>query len=80
MEENKKKRPKGQRIIAIVGVVLLAALYLITLISAIFTTPATQGLFKACLFSTVAVPFMIYGYMLIYRLLKQKGEEMSQDK
>ncbi|MFA9462980.1 MAG: hypothetical protein ACERKN_01690 [Velocimicrobium sp.] len=67
----KEKRPKGQRVLAMIGVVFLLALYVITLISAIFTTPATKGLFMACIFSTVAIPVMIYGYILVYRILKK---------
>lgn len=75
MEKETKTRSKGQRILAIIGVVLLVALYVVTLISAIFTTPATKGLFMACIFSTVAVPIMLYAYMMVYRMLKRRAEE-----
>ena len=62
---------KLQRILALIGVILLAGLYLITLVSAIFATPYSAGLFKACLFSTVFIPIMIYAILLIYRVLKK---------
>jgi len=78
MDKQKGTRPKGQRILAIVGVVLLVALYVITLLSAIFTTPATKGLFMACIFSTVAIPVMLYGYILVYRALKNKSNDLNQ--
>lgn len=68
----KEKRPKIQRILAILVVILLVGLYGVTLISAIFTTPATKGLFMACIFATVAVPVMIYGYILVYKVLKNR--------
>ena len=79
MEKENKIRPKGQRILAIIGVVCLVALYIVTLISAIFTTPGTKGLFMACVYSTVAIPIMIYGYMLVYRILKKKNSEINEE-
>ncbi len=78
MENQKEKRPKGQRILAMIGVVFLVALYVVTLISAIFTTPATKGLFMACIFSTVAIPVMLYGYILVYRALKNKNKDLNR--
>ncbi len=78
MEKQKETRPKGQRILAMIGVVFLVAIYVVTLISAIFTTPATKGLFMACIFSTVAIPVMLYGYILIYRALKSKNKDINK--
>lgn len=75
MEKETKTRPKSQRILALIGIILLVALYVITLISAIFTTPGTKGLFMACVFATVAVPVMLYAYMMVYRMLKRRAEE-----
>lgn len=62
---------KLKRILALIGVILLAGLYIITLLSALFATPYSAGLFKACLFSTVFIPVMIYAILLIYRILKK---------
>lgn len=62
---------KLQRILALSGAVLLLGLYVLTLISAILSTPYSAGLFKACLFSTVFIPIMIYAILLIYRVLKK---------
>ncbi|MDK2807722.1 MAG: hypothetical protein PWP24_455 [Clostridiales bacterium] len=76
MSKESKERPKSQRIVAVIGIIVLVSLYIATLISAIFTTPATKGLFMACIFSTVAIPVMIYAYMLVYRLLKKKRDEI----
>lgn len=75
---NKKKLTKLQRGLALVLVILLAALYIVTLISAIFTTKAAPQLFKACVFATIVLPFMLYAYILVYRILKQKGESMAE--
>jgi hypothetical protein len=67
-----------KRILAIIGIVILVGLYIATLISAIFTSPASTGLFRASVFCTVAVPVMLYAYMLVYKLLKNKNDSMNQ--
>lgn len=59
-----------KRILSMICAIGLFGLYLVTLISAFFTTPATAGLFKACIFATVAVPVFLYACLLIYRILK----------
>lgn len=63
-----------KQIVSIICVIGLLSLYIITLISAFFTTPATAGLFKACIFSTVAIPVFLYAYLLIYRILKNNNQ------
>jgi hypothetical protein len=62
---------KLQQILALIGVIFLVGLYLVTFISALLVTPYSAGLFKACLFSTVFIPIMLYAILLIYRLLKK---------
>lgn len=68
-----------KRIVAITGIVILVLLYITTLISAIFTTPATPELFKACVYATVIVPVLFYAYLLIYKVMKQRSEEAKQE-
>ena len=63
-----------KQIVSIICVIGFLNLYIITLISAFFTTPATAGLFKACIFSTVAIPVFLYAYLLIYRILKNNNQ------
>ncbi|WP_343209886.1 hypothetical protein [Anaerolentibacter hominis] len=69
---------KLKRILALTGVILLCGLYVATLISAIFSTPATAGLFKACLFSTFFIPVFLYAILLIYRLTHKKDDEQGE--
>lgn len=64
-----------KRIFCLVIVALLLALYVTTFIVAMFTTKETGGLFMACLFSTVALPILLYGYQLILKVLQNKKEE-----
>lgn len=68
-----------KKIIAIIGIVILCGLYIVTLIAAIFTSPQTPQLFKACVYATVAVPVMFYAYLLMYRILKKKADDAKYE-
>lgn len=69
---------KAKRLTALIGVIFLVALYLITLISAIFTTPATASLFKVCIFSTMVVPIILYLATLVFHVFERK-EDYNND-
>lgn len=60
---------KKQRIAAICGIILLVSLYIFTLIAAIFNFDGTGNLFKACIFSTIAIPILIWIYTWVYGVL-----------
>ena len=64
-----------KKVLAILGVVILVALYLTTLVSAIFATPATKDFFKASLLATIMIPILLYVYLLICRLVTGKVDE-----
>lgn len=70
---------KVKRVAALIGVIFLVSLYLLTFISSFFTTKYTNGLFMACIFSTFAVPVMIYAYMLVYKILSKIGHRENKD-
>lgn len=72
---------KGKRILAMAGVVILAVLYIITLVSAIFATPATKDFFLLSLVATILIPLLVYIYMLIARLIfgRDSDEEAVQE-
>ncbi len=53
-------RTKGQRILALIGVVILAALYLTALISSFFDSDFARSMLMAALFCTIVIPAMIY--------------------
>lgn len=67
-EEPKSSYPRGARIIAGVGVVLLVLMYIITLIAALTTSPASSGLFKACLGGSLLLPIMLWLYIRFAKL------------
>ena len=75
MEEQAAKKdkpmssyPKGARIIAAVGAVLLVLMYIITLIAALTTSPASPGLFKVCLGGSILLPIMLWLYIRFAKL------------
>ena len=75
MEEKKKEEKqfqssytKGQRIVAMIGVIFLLALYVVTLISALTTSPATPELFKMCIGSSILLPIMFWLYIRFAKL------------
>ncbi len=67
----KSSYPKGARIIAGVGTVLLALMYVVTLIAALTTSPASSGLFKACLGGSILLPIMLWLYIRFAKLLNK---------
>lgn len=65
--ENKtKKKTTSKQVVALAGVILLAAMYLITLIAAIFDQDSSGRLFQACLAGTIAIPMLIWVYIWMY--------------
>ena len=66
---------KIKRIAAMVGVVLLAGMYVATLVSACLATPATKDLFVASAAATIMVPILLYVLQLIYKWIGNRTEE-----
>ena len=62
---------KMKRILALAGAVLLAGLYLITLVLAFADPTASKDWLKASVVCTVVIPIFLYAYLLIYRHLKK---------
>jgi hydrolase HAD superfamily len=77
--DSMKKKKTAKQIAAIVCIVLLAALYLITLLSAIFAFPGWQRLFSGCLICTVAVPILLWIFIWLYGQFEQKHTIASFD-
>lgn len=70
---------KIKRLFAIAGVILLLGIYILTFFTACFTNYETRGLFMACLFSTFAIPIILYAMMLVTRLLKAEGGKLQEE-
>ncbi len=74
MEKNKPKSSytKTQRIIALVGVVLLIILYIVTLIAAITTSPKAPALFQMSVGASILLPIMFWLYIRFAKLFADK--------
>ena len=58
---------KVKRTAAIIGVVLIASMYLISMISAFVATEYSNGLFLASIFTTFVVPVFIWFFLAFYK-------------
>lgn len=81
-EEKQKTFLKVRRITAWVGIIILAGLYASTIILALIGTETSRTLLKFSILSTFVLPVLMYGYILMYRVLKGRGEDHNntQDK
>lgn len=69
---------KVQRILAILGVALLIGLYLSTLVFA-FLGKDFFPIFMASLFSSFALPVLIWAYGFIYKLIKKNHPSGTEE-
>lgn len=72
---------KVKQILALIGVILLVALYVTTLILAITDNSGTMNMFFASVVATIMIPVLIWAYTLIYRLTRgnKDSDEKSTD-
>ena len=68
----KVKRMK--RILAIAGLILLAAVYLTTFILGFTGAAETKDLLMACIICTVIIPVLMYAMLMITRILSREDE------
>ena len=66
---------KVKRILALVGVILLAGIYAATLVLYLIDSPWAKDWLKVSVVLSVVVPVVIYGYILVYRILKNKRDK-----
>lgn len=73
-----KNMKRTKQILAWIGIVLLVVLYLVTFILSLLKNPAAQTLFRASFYCTIMIPFLLYAFMLVYRVLNRKNEEPDE--
>ena len=69
---------KLKRILALTGAVLLVALYACTLIVALMDSDWADTMLKASIAATILVPVLLYGMILMARVLK-KDDDPTDD-
>lgn len=70
---------KMRRIAAWLGIIVLVALYLSTLVFALIGTETARTLLKFSILSTFVLPVLMYGYLLIYKVLRGTGAPVPDD-
>ncbi len=73
MDENRFK--KIRRIAAIIGIVLLAGMYITAFIAALGQSEHSRAIFKLALYCTFVVPVIIYLLQMIYKLANRDKKE-----
>ncbi|MBO4461475.1 MAG: hypothetical protein J5749_01185 [Lachnospiraceae bacterium] len=66
---------KIRRILAIIGICLLAALYIVTIFAALTASENSMGLFMASIAATIIIPVIIWLFTLFYKLSHKKDNE-----
>ena len=69
---------KTKRILAIIGVILLIALYGSTLLFAFTDRTKTTGYLKASVACTILVPVLLYAYTMIYKLTRKNDPDTEE--
>lgn len=77
MSNEVKKYTKAQRIMAMVGIVLLISIYLVTIVAALLAKPYANRFFYASLFCTLIIPVLVYGFMVVSKAFGPKEGQMS---
>lgn len=62
---------KVKQILAIIGIVVLAGLYVSTIVCALSSSDNFMNLLLASIYATVIIPVLIWAYSFIYKLLKK---------
>lgn len=70
---------KVKRILALVGVILLLALYGSTMFFAITDNSDTMSMFKASVVATIVVPVLIWAYSFIFKLVKKNDDSQDEE-
>lgn len=71
-KQTNKHKWTSKRIIALLGVVLLVALYIVTLLVAILAPDKSGNMLKCCFLATIAIPTLIWIYIWMYGKLTNK--------
>lgn len=70
---------KAKRILALIGVILLLAMYGSTMVFAFLKDPRAGDFLMASIYCTIAVPVLLYAMTLVTRRLKDKNQELQNE-
>lgn len=68
---------KVKRILALIGAVLLVAMYASTLIFALTDRSGTMNLLMASIACTIILPVLLYAYTLVYKISHKDDDDQT---
>lgn len=71
---------KMKRILALLGAAILIGMYLAVLILGLTASPATKNMLMAAIVCTVIFPCLLYGMILLARVLGSRRDPEEEDK
>ena len=66
------------RILAILGAIILAGLYISTIVCALSSNENYMDMLMASVYATVIIPVLIWAYSFVYKMVK-KNHEQKED-
>lgn len=69
---------KIKRIAAIIGIIIILGMYAVVFISSLVGSEYAKALFMAALFTTIAVPMVIY-ILLVFIKIAMKNKDRDND-
>lgn len=66
---------KAKQIAAIISIILLVGMYVLTLIFALIDHSETQSMLKASLYTTMVIPVMLYLFIFLTKMFKDKSKK-----
>lgn len=70
---------KWKRPLAILGLVIILAIYVIAIVSAFFHSPESKNWLMAAIFSSVVIPVFLYAAGLVCRVIKPDSDDRDSD-
>lgn len=69
---------KAKQILAIIGLLAIAASYITTIIFALMKNPASHNWLMASIFCTIAVPIFIYAVLMVAKVLSDRNKKDNE--
>ena len=80
MKKERIYMKKAKRILALLGAILLAGMYVAVLILGLTASPHTRSLLMAAIACTILLPCLLYGMILIARILDNRDPKEKKKK
>ena len=67
-----------KRLLAVIGIVLLAGMYILTFVLALTDHSKSGGMLMASLYATVIIPVLLYAFLLVYKWSRHEDDVISK--